>query len=54
MFPLNKTTFRKNTIENRVKYIPQRDEAQSISRDIKPNTIKNNSLRKKQKNFTNQ
>ena len=43
-------TLRKITFDNSVKYIVQNDQTQSGSRNIKQNTIKNNSLPKKQKN----
>ena len=39
-------TLRKITIDNSVKYIPQSEQTQE--RDSKPNTIKNNSLPRKQ------
>ena len=48
-------TLRKITIDNSVKYIPQGEQVQSVSKDrsSKRNTIKNNSLsRKHDKNFS--
>ena len=44
-------TLRKITVDNCVKYIAQSDQTQE--RDIKLNTIKSNSLPRKQKTFTN-
>ena len=43
-------TLRKKTVDNSVKFIAQSGPTQFISseRDIKPNTLKNNSLPKKQ------
>ena len=41
-------TLRDITIDNSAKYIPQSEQTQSISRAIKPNMIKNNSLPRKQ------
>ena len=39
---------RKLTVDVSVKYIEQSEQTQSISRDIKPNIIKNKSLPRKQ------
>ena len=41
-------TFRKKTTDNSVQYIAKSEQTQSISREGKPNTIKNNSLPRKQ------
>ena len=41
-------TLQKVTIDNSEQYIAQSEQTQSISRDIKQNTKKNNSLHKKQ------
>ena len=45
-FSLEQMTFRKITVDISVKYIPQSEQTQE--RDSKPNTIKNNSLPRKQ------
>ena len=41
-------TLRKTTVDNSVNYIPQSEQTESFSRDIKPNTIKKLSLARKQ------
>ena len=45
-FSLEQMTSRKITVDNSLKYIPQSEQTQE--RDSKPNTIKNNSLPRKQ------
>ena len=41
-------TLRKTTVDNSVNFIPQSEQTQSFSRDIKPNTRKVVSLPRKQ------
>ena len=41
-------TLRKISIDTSVKYIAQSEQTQSVSRDTKPNTMKNNSFPEKQ------
>ena len=45
-------TLRNITIENSVKIIPESEKTQFISRDVKPNTTKNNLLLEKQNKKT--